>query len=72
MEKNIKSKKVEEPNIVKDFFIGGTHIIIADNYCRNKTSKDIDATLNRIAEIAENSFRSNKSKTSYINDMHGF
>ena len=60
MKRSRKSAIKEKPNIVKDFFIGGTHVIIADNYCKDKTSEDINETLSRIADIAENNFRSQK------------
>jgi hypothetical protein len=54
-----KSKKIiiEQPNIVKDFYIGGTHIKIADNYYKDKTSEDAKKILNRIADIAMNAFQ---------------
>lgn len=39
-----------EANIVQDFFIGHTRIKIADNYCCNKTQRDIDEILTRIAQ----------------------
>lgn len=48
-------KKVEPPkvgHIVKEYYDGNTHIIICDDYCRDKTPEDVEAILDRIAEIA--------------------
>lgn len=39
-----------EANIVQDFRRGNTRIMIADNYCFDKTQEDIDAILARIAQ----------------------
>ena len=49
-----KSEKMltEQPNIVKDYYIGGTRIKIADNYYKDKRSEDIQNILERIAGIA--------------------
>jgi len=37
--------------VVRDFYIGNTHIKINDEYCRNKTKEEVDAILERIADI---------------------
>lgn len=46
----------EEPHIVEDFMLDGTHVMIADNYCRSKTPEDVRQILDRIAVIALRSF----------------
>ncbi len=38
-----------EGHIVKDFMLGDTRIKICDDYCLDKTPKDIQSTLERIA-----------------------
>lgn len=43
----------EKPHIVKDYYIGNTHVLIADNYCAGKTKDEVEAVLKRIAEIAD-------------------
>ena len=43
-------------NIVREFDIGNTHIQIADNYCRQKTSLDVERSLKTIAEQAQRQF----------------
>ncbi len=43
---------VELGNVVCDFYIGDTHAIICDDYCRDKTKEQIDKILARIAEMA--------------------
>lgn len=63
MRKPRKSVLTEKPNIVKDFFIGETYVAIADNYCRNKTSEDIEEILKRITEIYESSLIRQQNKT---------
>lgn len=40
----------EKPHIVKDFYDGRTHIMIADNYCV-KTKEEVDAILERCKQI---------------------
>lgn len=57
MKKLKKTTTVEQPNIIKDFYIGGTCVRIADNYFKNKTSEDIEKILKRIAEIGVNSLK---------------
>lgn len=39
-----------EGHVVKDFYIGNTHIQICDDYCRDKTKEEVDEILARIAE----------------------
>lgn len=48
---NSKSKS----HIVQDFYIGNTHIMIADDYCRDKTSEDVQRILQEIAWRAQES-----------------
>ena len=43
---------VAEGNVVKDFYIGHTHIKICDDSCRDKTPEQVEAILARIARIA--------------------
>jgi len=42
-------------HIVEDFYIGNTHIMIADDYCRDKTSEDVRRILQEIAWRAQES-----------------
>lgn len=44
-------------NVVKDFYVGNTHIRICDDYCRDKTPCEVEAILERIAKIAMANFR---------------
>lgn len=39
-------------HVVEEFYIGPTHVRICDDYCRGKTREDVQAILDRIAEIA--------------------
>lgn len=41
---------MDENNVVTEFEIGKTKVKICDDYCRNKTKKDIDEILNRISQ----------------------
>ena len=38
-------------HVVEEFYIGPTHVRICDDYCRGKTREDVQAILDRIAEI---------------------
>lgn len=38
-------------HVVKDFYIGNTHVRICDDYCRDKTPEEVQAILDRIAKI---------------------
>ncbi len=38
----------EEPHIVEDYYIGNTHIMIADNYCVSK--EDAEKIMDRLAQ----------------------
>ncbi len=40
----------KEGNIVKDFYIGQTRVKICDDYCKDKTKADVEATLRRISK----------------------
>lgn len=44
-----------QPNIVRDYYIGNTHIKIADNYCANKTAEDVKRILRDVARKAQRS-----------------
>lgn len=49
--------KVPEPkHIAKEFYLGKTHIRISDDYCKDKTKKEVDEILKSISEIAVDSF----------------
>ncbi len=41
--------KVKEGNVVRNFKIGNTRVIICDDYCRDKTPDEVNAILARIA-----------------------
>ncbi len=41
-------------HVVEDFYQGHVHIRICDDYCRDKTPEEVQAILDRIAEIAMN------------------
>lgn len=45
----------EKPHIVKDYYDGRTHIMIADNYCV-RTKEEVDAILNRCKQIYINAY----------------
>ena len=53
-----------EANIVRDFYIGKTRIKIADNYCR-KSAEDIENTLRRIAQKAQQHINAAASTGNY-------
>jgi len=42
---------VAEGHVVKDFYVGHTHIKICDDSCRNKTPEQVQEILERIARI---------------------
>lgn len=46
-----KSILEEEPHIVEDFYIGNTHILIADNSC--VAPEEVNEILTRIANIVQ-------------------
>lgn len=49
---------VPEPkHIAEEFYLGNTHIVISDDYCKDKTKAEVDQILKEIAEIAADSFR---------------
>lgn len=39
-------------NVVKEFNIGNTRVKICDDYCRGKTSQEVEAILRWIAQMA--------------------
>lgn len=49
----------EKSHIVNDYYIGHTHVIICDDYCRNQTTEDVDIILKRIAQISQRNLKSN-------------
>jgi hypothetical protein len=44
-----------QPNVVRDYYIGNTHIKIADNYYANKTAEDVKQILRDVAKKAQRS-----------------
>ena len=38
--------------VVRDFYIGNTHVKIDDEYCRDKTPEEVQEILDRIADRA--------------------
>lgn len=47
---------IEQGNMIRDFFIGNTHIKIYDDFCRNITKPEVDRVLKRIAGQALDEF----------------
>jgi len=45
-------KPPELGNVVEDYYVGTTHIVICDDYCKNTTPEEIREILNRIASRA--------------------
>jgi hypothetical protein len=41
--------KTEIGNVVKNYKVGNTRIVVCDDYCRNRTKPEIDAILAKIA-----------------------
>lgn len=39
--------------VVKEMWLGNTHVFIHDDYCKDKTKADVDAILARIAMRAQ-------------------
>jgi hypothetical protein len=49
------SHNEEQPkvgNIVSDYYIGNTHVMICDDYCRGQTKEQAEAIIDRIASKA--------------------
>lgn len=46
----------EQGNVVKAFHIGNTRVKICDDYCRDRTSADVEQILERIARRALEQF----------------
>lgn len=46
----------EQGNVVKEFSIGHTRVKVCDDYCRNRTSADVEQILERIARRALEQF----------------
>ncbi len=44
-------EELKPKHIVKDYYIGNTHIIISDDYCRPR--EEVDEILRRIARIVQ-------------------
>lgn len=60
----------EKPNIVKDYQIGGTRIMIADNFCSRKSADDVKQILRDVARKAQRSISAvTVTKAAYEN--HG-
>jgi len=49
-------------NIVEDFMVGNTHIMICDDDCRNKTQEDKARAIRRMEVIAANAIAAGKYK----------
>lgn len=56
MSDNIKH---EAKHVVEDFMLGNSRIKLCDDYCRNRSDKDIDAILLRIVRKAKEHFTAN-------------
>ncbi len=48
--------KREANHVVEEFMLGATRIKICDDYCYNRSDKDIEETLARIARKAQEHF----------------
>ena len=46
------AKSIELGNVVRDFYIGNTHILICDDYYRDRTKEEEDAIMENIARLA--------------------
>jgi hypothetical protein len=57
----VKRTKTEQGtgHIVRDYYIGNTHCIVCDNYCRDKTKEETEAILKRVAANALRSLNTN-------------
>lgn len=54
MENNRRKKVLGPPpegHVVKDFYIGNTHIKICDDSCRDKTPEQVQEILDRISKL---------------------
>lgn len=60
--KKILLSRVAEGNVVKDFYVGKTHIKICDDCCRDTTPEQVEEILARIARIAISSMRAADEK----------
>lgn len=49
-------------NVVKDFYIGNTRVRICDDYCKGKTTKEVETILRRIAQMAIEPLRYKKGE----------
>jgi len=47
----------EKDNIVREFYLGSTQVLIADNYCKDLTEEKKKKIHDRAAEIAVNGLR---------------
>lgn len=45
-------EKKEQGNVVKEIMIGNTKVKICDDFCRDRTPKEIDKILSKIAELS--------------------
>ncbi|KNF08096.1 hypothetical protein CLPU_10c01510 [Gottschalkia purinilytica] len=54
--KPLKTKIPLEGNIVKDYMLGNTRIVICDSAYINRTQEDIEQTLRNIANIGRRAF----------------
>jgi hypothetical protein len=46
-------------HIAEDFYIDGTHIMISDDHCKDKTLEEVDGILREVTIYALKAFRAN-------------
>lgn len=57
-----------QPNIVRDYYIGNTRIMIADNFCANRTAEDVKRILRDVARNAQRSLSAEAVRNGYEKD----
>lgn len=40
-------------HVAKEFYLGNTHVLICDDYCRGKTAQEVQEILDRVAELVK-------------------
>lgn len=53
----------EQGNVVRDFTIGNTRVKICDDFCRDRTPREIQEILERVARRALEEFTATAAKT---------
>lgn len=48
---------IEHPHIVEEFMIGNTRIRIADDFCRDKTTEEVQKIIDKISRDAANALQ---------------